>query len=106
MRRSVAFTPLRYTHDSEARMATEQAQTPNVVEQGIMSPSERQELVRLRTYRRRHQMRESISFGAFGGGVMLAGFGPLAAATGMLLGGLAGYLVERRIYAAGATLRS
>lgn len=34
--------------------------------------------------------------GAFGGGVLAAGFGPLAAAAGMVLGGLAGYLFERR----------
>ena len=44
---------------------------------------------------RRYLMRETTLSGAFGGGVLGAGFGPWAAASGMLLGGLAGYLFER-----------
>ena len=35
--------------------------------------------------------------GALGGGLLAAGFGPWFAAGGMLVGGAAGYLVERRL---------
>lgn len=47
--------------------------------------------------RRRHLLRETTLSGAFGGGLLGAGFGPAAAATGMVLGGIAGYLFERLI---------
>lgn len=48
-----------------------------------------------RASERRHLVRETTLSGAFGGGVLGAGFGPWAVASGMLLGGLAGYLFER-----------
>jgi hypothetical protein len=44
---------------------------------------------------RRHLVWQTTLSGAFGGGVLGAGFGPLATASGMLFGGLAGYLFER-----------
>ena len=67
-----------------------------------MDSAERQELMRLRSYVRRQQMRQTISNGVLGGGILLAGFGPYAAAAGMLVGGTLGYLVERRAAAARA----
>ena len=74
--------------------------------QATLDIKERQELERLRAYRRRRQMEQSISMGALGFGVMLAGFGPLGAAAGMVLGALLGYYVERRAQASSARLRS
>lgn len=44
-----------------------------------------------------HQVRNTVVGGVLGGGLLGAGFGPLAATGGMILGGLAGYLVERRL---------
>ena len=80
-------------------MAAEPTEVPKATEAGL-TDVERQELLRLRAYARRQNMKQSISFGAFGLGVMLSGFGPIGAAAGMILGGLAGYVIERRSEAA------
>ena len=76
-------------------MAAEPIEAPKTTETRL-TDAERQELLRLRAYRSRREMERMISLGAFGFGVMLAGFGPIGAAAGMILGGLAGYLVVRR----------
>lgn len=76
-------------------MAAEPIEAPKTTETGL-TDAERQELQRLRAYARRRHMERMISMGAFGFGVMLSGFGPIGAAAGMILGGLAGYLVVRR----------
>lgn len=47
-----------------------------------------------RTSRGRY-VREAVLSGALGGGMIGAGFGPVAAASGMLVGGAAGFLVEK-----------
>lgn len=49
-----------------------------------------------RRARRSGHYRETVLSGAFGGGMLGAGLGPLGAVGGMILGGAAGYLVERR----------
>lgn len=43
------------------------------------------------------QKTRTVSSGVLGGGLLGAGFGPIAAAGGMILGGAAGYLVELHI---------
>ena len=86
-------------------MAAEPIEAPKTIKSGL-TDAERQELTRLRAYARRRQMEQSISFGVLGLGVMFSGFGPLGAIAGMILGGLAGYLVERRARAADAKPQS
>jgi hypothetical protein len=86
-------------------MAAEPIEAPKATQSGLTA-AERQELQNLRAYRRRSQMQESISFGVLGLGVMLSGFGPIGTVAGMILGALAGYLVERRAQAASTASRS
>lgn len=45
----------------------------------------------------------TIMSGAVGGGYLLAGFGPLWAVVGMILGATAGYVVERHLSAQATT---
>ncbi len=44
---------------------------------------------------RERQIQATVSGGALGGGVLLAGFGLIPALAGAALGGLLGYLFER-----------
>lgn len=46
---------------------------------------------------RERQIQATVSGGALGGGVLLAGFGLIPAIVGATLGGLLGYLFERSI---------
>jgi hypothetical protein len=87
-------------------MAAEPVPAPKISAPDSLTSNERQELERLRAYRRRRHMEQMIAMGAFGLGVMFAGFGPLGALGGMLLGGIAGYLVVRRDQTVSAKLQS
>jgi hypothetical protein len=44
---------------------------------------------------RKRQIQATISSGALGGGMLLAGFGLIPGLIGMVIGGLLGYLSER-----------
>ena len=46
---------------------------------------------------RRHRLRRTITGGALGGGVLLAGFGYVPAFVGAVIGGALGYLFERSV---------
>jgi hypothetical protein len=46
---------------------------------------------------RGRQVRATISSGALGGGMLLAGFGLIPGLIGMVLGGLLGYVFERSV---------
>jgi hypothetical protein len=77
-------------------MAAEPVPAPKTASQAPLSADERQELERLRKYRRGRQLEQMIWMGALSGGTLLAGFGVLPAVAGVFLGGLVVYLVERR----------
>jgi hypothetical protein len=47
--------------------------------------------------RRSLLLRRTTLSGALGGGLLGSGFGPIGAAGGMIIGGAAGYLMERRL---------
>jgi hypothetical protein len=55
--------------------------------------------------RRSLLLRRNTLSGALGGGLIGAGFGPIGAAGGMIIGGAAGYLLERRLQEATAKPR-
>ena len=80
-------------------MAAEPIEAPKTTETEL-TDAERYELLRLRAYRHRREMERRISLGAFGFGVMFAGFGPIGAAAGMIFGGWLGYIIGRRADAA------
>jgi hypothetical protein len=56
-----------------------------------------QRAVRAEAELRSRRMQATMSSGALGGGVLLAGFGLVPGLIGMVIGGLLGYLSERSV---------